>query len=144
MIRTLGNFAVTAVGLVGAACSPIGESWIVNGMAAAAANDQIMLVRPDPPSFGYERMVAQARIYPDIEVFVSQRGLPDFLAETGDRRRHYFIFYYLKEREAYACRTQSGRSSAVEFAGPYPVTEREFKLLNDFRKEATAPRASGG
>jgi hypothetical protein len=138
MIRSFGNIAVVSAGLLGAACAPVGESWIVNGMAAAAANDQIMLVRSDPPSFGFQRMRAQARAFPDIGVFVAQRGVPDFLAETGDRRRHYLIFYYLRDREAYACRTRSGRGGGVEFAGPYPVTDREFKLLDDFRKDSNA------
>ena len=94
-----------------------------------------MLVRRDPPSFGYYRLSSQAQTYPDIGVFVASRGVPDFLAETGNSDRHYFILYYLKNREAYACRTRSGSTTGVEFAGPYPITAREFKLLDGFRRD---------
>jgi hypothetical protein len=99
------------------------------------AQDQIMLVRKDPPSFGFLRLTAQSQIYLDLLFFIQQRGVPDFLAETGDRARHYFILYYLKERNAYACRTRPGHPHAVEFAGPYPVTAAEFRLLDGFRRK---------
>lgn len=135
MKAMLGKIAVVSVGMLGSSCSPSGDSWIIDRMSAAAANDQIMLVRNDPPSFGYQRLASQARLYPDMGFFISQRGLPDFLAETGSGERHYFILYYLKDRQAYACRTRSSRGNAVEFAGPYPITDREFSLLNGFRRE---------
>ncbi len=102
---------------------------------SAAANDQIMLVRQDPPSFGYQRLVSQTLVYPDMGFFVSRHGIPNFLAETGNRERHYFILYYLQSRKAFACRVRSGRSGAVEFAGPYPITPREYRLLDGFRKD---------
>ena len=93
-----------------------------------------MLVRKAPPSFGFMRLESQLPIYPDLAVFVQTRGLPDFLAETGDHDQHYLIFYYLKARQAYACRTRPGRSGALEFAGPYPVTPGEYRLLDAFRR----------
>lgn len=96
-----------------------------------------MLVREDPPSLGFYRLATQARTHPDLAIFVGARGLPDFLAETGNSDRHYFILYYLKKREAFACRTQKGSAAAVEFAGPYPITDREFKLLDGFRSDPT-------
>ncbi len=67
-------------------------------------------------------------------MFVQQRGHPDFLAETGDHDRHYFILYYLKQRQAFACRTRAGHAGAVEFAGPYPITDGEYRLLDGFRR----------
>ena len=94
-----------------------------------------MLVRRDPPSFGFQRLVTQSAAYSDLKFFVSRRGLPDFLAETDNQGRRYFILYYLNKREAFACRTSSNRSIKVEFAGPYPVTDREFKLLEAFRRD---------
>lgn len=105
------------------------------GSSSAAANDQIMLVRKDPPSFGFQRLALQTRVYPDLAVFTSRHGLPDFLAETGNQERRYFILYYLKARRAYACRTHSGNRQAIEFAGPYPITPREFRLLDGFRRD---------
>lgn len=114
-------------------CTQVGDSWMFGSMAAAA-KDQIMLVRRDPPSFGYQRLEYQSRAYPDLGFFVSKHGQPDFLAETGERDHQYFILYYLKDREAFACRTKSAAGS-VEFAGPYPITDREFRLLNDFRRD---------
>jgi hypothetical protein len=104
------------------------------GNMAAAAKDQIMLVRADPPSFGYQRLEYQSRVYPDLALFVTKHGLPDFLAETGERDRQYFILYYLGDREAFACRTTSAARS-VEFAGPYPITDKEFRLLDGFRRD---------
>ena len=104
------------------------------GSAAAMAKDQIMLVRADPPSFGYYRLTTQVKIYPDLELFVNKRGVPDFLAETADNERHYFILYYLQNRQAFACRTQPSQRQGVEFSGPYPITTGEYRLLDGFRK----------
>lgn len=119
-----------------AGCGSVKSPW-VPGSSAAAAQDQIMLVRREPPSFGYLRLSTQVRSYPDIGAFVVAKGVPDFLAETGDSDRRYFILYYLKPKQAFACRTSGASSSqAVEFAGPYPITPREFKLLDDFRNNS--------
>lgn len=134
MMRIFGKLASVVLALAVESCTPVGDSWVVGSMAAAA-NDQIMLVREEPPSFGYQRLASQARLYPDLSFFVSQRGLPDFLAETGSGDRHYFILYYLKDRHAYACRTRTSRGNTVEFAGPYPITDREFSLLDGFRRQ---------
>lgn len=120
--------------LVGTSCTPAGPSWIPGSMAAAARN-QIMLVRKDPPSFGYQRLQQQSRVYPDLGVFITKHGQPDFLAETGEGNRQYFILYYLRDREAFACRTRPGAAPSVEFAGPYPITDREFRLLDGFRRD---------
>lgn len=124
---------LAAVGVLGASCTQVGDSWMFGSMEAAAKN-QIMLVRKEPPSFGYQRLEFQSRAYPDLGFFVSKRGLPDFLAETGERNRQYFILYYLKDREAFACRTTPAARS-VEFAGPYPITDKEFRLLDGFRRD---------
>lgn len=131
MARLLG---MAAAGVLATSCAPGGDHWLAGGMAAAA-NDQIMLVRSEPPSFGFQRLATQSRVFPDMELFVSQHGLPNFLAEMGNKDRRYFILYYLKDREAFACRTRSGNGQAVEFAGPYPITAREFRLLDGFRRD---------
>jgi hypothetical protein len=114
------------------------QSPYIPGSEAAAAKDQIMLVRQDPPSLGYHRLLTQSRTYPDIALFMNKRGVPDFLAETGNWERHYFILYYLRDRDAFACRTRSSNKQAVEFAGPYPITDSEYKLLDELRKTAAA------
>ena len=119
------------------ACTPITDSMLTR-VEARVAHDQMMFVRPDPPTFGYQRLITGMREYPDLAVFVSQRGLPDFLAETGDRSQRYMILYYLSQRQAFACRTVSSGSRAVEFAGPYPITDREFKTLEGIRSPSTA------
>ena len=132
--RTLGRTALGGVALVLiAACARFDESWIP-GSAAALANNQIMLVRSDPPSFGFKRLVTRAELYPDMLWFVKQHGIPDFLAETGDGGWQYYVLYYLKSRQAYACRTHPGHSPTIEFSGPYPITDREFRRLDDFRR----------
>ena len=116
------------------------SSPLLPGSEAAAAKNQIMLVRQNPPSLGFQRLSTQARSFPDIKIFIAGRGIPDFLAETGQAERRYFIFYYLKEREAFACRTRIGNSKAVEFAGPYSMTKNEHKLLNNLRRAAEPGR----
>lgn len=121
-------------GLIVASCSQVGDTLML-GSEAAAAKDQIMLVRKDPPSFGFQRLTTQAGVYPDLQFFVDRKGLPNFLAETGSHERKYFILYYLKDREAFACRTRVENPNAVEFAGPYPITEREYRLLDGFRRD---------
>ena len=125
---------VIALVALTSSCSHIGDSWVLGSMSSAAS-DQIMLVRKEPPSFGYQRLTSQTNVYPDMGIFISKHGMPDFLAETGNRERHYFILYYLKHRQAYACRARAGRTQAVEFAGPYPITHREYRLLDGFRKD---------
>ncbi len=115
-------------------CSQISNT-LLHGSEAAAAKDQIMLVRQEPPSFGYQRLVTQMNQFPDLAFFVSRHGVPNFLAETGSQGRKYFILYFLQERKAFVCRNQVENPAAVEFAGPYPITEREFKLLDAFRKD---------
>ena len=132
-------FGIAAAGmLVGSCAHHVGNSWVF-GTMASAANDQIMLVREEPPSFGYQRLRSQAAVYPDLGLFVSMHGNPNFLAETANRERHYFILYYLSRRQAFACRTRPGMRNAVEFAGPYPITDREYRLLDTFRKDPSRP-----
>lgn len=130
-LRLLGT---VGLGMLAISCAQVGDSWILGSMSAAA-KDQIMLVRKEPPSFGFQRLSIHSRTYPDMSAFVSKHGMPNFLAETGNRESPYFILYYLKQRQAFACRTRSGNRASLEFAGPYPITEREFRLLDDFRRD---------
>ena len=124
---------VVAAFILLGSCARFDPAWVPFS-AASLAHDQIMLVRKTPPSFGFARLESQSQIYPDLGLFVRERGIPDFLAETGDYDQHYLILYYLKPRHAFACRTHSGHASAVEFAGPYPVTTGEYRLLDSFRR----------
>lgn len=98
------------------------------------AKNQMMLVRKEPPTFGYYRLTSQMQIYPDLAIFLESKGSPDFLAETRDQNRSYFILYYLTKREAFACRTHPERAKFIEFSGPYPITRKEFKILDRLRK----------
>ncbi len=125
--------------LLSVSCGDV-EYPLIPGSQAALAKDQIMLVRKEPPSFGYQRLQSQAGSYPDLAMFVAKHGTPDFLAETGNWERHYFILYYLESRQAFACRTRSDNHQAVEFAGPYPITAGEYKLLTGFRRNADRKR----
>jgi hypothetical protein len=136
-LKILVNLRLAVVltsGLLFVSCTHIGEISLP-GSILTSANDPIMLVRKEPPSFGYLRLERQSVTYPDLAVFVKRRGLPDFLAETENSERHYFILYYLSERKAFACRSRSGNLGPVEFSGPYPITRREFRLLDGFRKD---------
>jgi hypothetical protein len=138
MIRMGGRWAremgiVAACFLMGG-CADFEESGLP-GSASSMARNQMMLVRRDPPSFGYYRLTSLARIHPDLAFFMEKQGTPDFLAETDAHSRDYFILYYLKERHAFACRSRPGKQESMEFAGPYPVTNKEFKILDGFRKD---------
>lgn len=95
-----------------------------------------MLVREHPPTTGFRRLIHQAERHPDIRLFLQMQGLPDFIAESSAENRRYMILYFLQTRQAFACRTRNGRAGAVEFAGPYPVTDREYQLLEGFRRNA--------
>ncbi len=103
---------------------------------SAKAHDHIMLVREQPVTFGFTRLTALAAYYPDLTEFLSQEGIPDFLAETNKGENRYLVLYYLPSRRAFACRSGSGSSRAVEFSGPYPVTESEFNTLDKLREKA--------
>ncbi len=132
--RTLKFAIITVAGILLHSCAQI-ENAVVEKVMSVAADDQIMLVRKEPESFGFTRLTSQSRIYPDLGTFVSKRGLPDFLAEANNRNQQYFILYYLKNRQAFACRTRLASSRAIEFSGPYPITEKEFLLLDGFRRD---------
>jgi hypothetical protein len=122
---------MTACGLC-SSCSTFEDSGLP-GSASSMAHNQIMWVDRESQSFGYYRLQSQRRAFPDLEVFLGQKGQPDFLAETSDERRRYFILYYLGPREAFACRTAGTRRDAVEFSGPYPISEREWVMLTKLK-----------
>lgn len=98
------------------------------------ARNQIMWVDEESGTLGYRRLETQSRVYPDLGLFVEKKGRPDFLAETTDSNRSYFILYYLEQRRAYACRTRPGKDRSVEFSGPYPITDKEYETLSEFRR----------
>lgn len=133
LFSELTRIPIVAASLLLGACAHIDPAWVPFS-AAAQAQDQIMLVRQEPPSFGFARLASQAQVYPDLALFVQKHGIPDFLAETGDHHQHYLICYYLKPRQAFACRTHQARPGALEFAGPYPITIGEYRLLDAFRR----------
>lgn len=125
--------AVLACVLV-SACATYEESGLP-GSASSMARNQMMLVRETPPSFGHYRLTLLERSYPDLTFFVGKHGLPDFLAETSNSGRSYFILYYLDRRQAYACRNRAGQKGSLEFAGPYPITRKEYKILSGMREK---------
>ena len=134
LLKTTWVLAIPFMGSLVSSCTNLGDSWMIGSMAAAAKN-QIMLVREEPASFGYQRLITLSREYPDLTLFVTKRGLPDFLAETGEKNQQYFILYYLQNRQAFACRTRQKPDQGLEFAGPYPITDREFRALDNFRRD---------
>ena len=133
------NLLHHAVGLVAlglASCGAVSDAWMT-GRTATAADNRIMLVRAQPPSFGHKRLAYQAGLYPDLGIFLTKYGTPDFLAEMTNKERHYLILYYLETHQAFACRTKDPGQREVEFAGPYPISSHEFQLLEGFREQST-------
>jgi hypothetical protein len=120
------------ISLLCGACSFSANSSYLQ-RTSGSANDHIMLVRRDPPTFGFQRLAAHAIAHPDLGVFLRQSGDPDFLAETNKSGNRYLILYYTKSSKAFACRTGGDGSRQVEFSGPYPITKGEKKTLQGLR-----------
>lgn len=126
---------VAALASALSSCARFEESGLP-GSASSMARNQIMLVGAEPETFGHYRLTSQMRIYPELSVFVAKRGIPDFLAETHNGRQQYLILYYLRDRQAFACRNRVHRPRNLEFAGPYPITDKEFKMLRSLKDKA--------
>ncbi len=129
------HLSVATAALLASSCTPAGNAGFVR-RTTSAANDHIMFVQEQPQTFGHKRLTAMSGIYPDLQIFLTQQGFPDFLAETNKSGNRYLILYYLGVRKAFACRSGAGKSHQVEFSGPYPVTDREFATLDGIRKKA--------
>lgn len=134
--RLAMGLGIAVAGFLVASCARFEESGLP-GSASSMARNQMMVVSKEPTTFGYYRLTSLSRIYPDLAHFVNKKGLPDFLAETNNSSQNYFILYYLKARQAFACRTRPGQRHALEFAGPYPVTDKEYRILDGFRTKET-------
>jgi len=119
------------------ACGPVGRGWEA-GWTERAAQDRIMLVRNAPETLGHRRLVYQSTAHPNLDVFLKEKGLPDFIAETSSEDRQYLILYYLDTKNAFACRTRRGTGTDIDFAGPYSMTDRETKVLRELQ-EGSAP-----
>lgn len=118
-----------------AACGPVRRGWDA-GWSERAAKDRIMLVRDVPETLGHRRLVYQSAAHPDLGNFLRGKGLPDFIAETSTDDRQYLILYYLDSRRAFACRTRRSPGTVIDFAGPYPITDRETKLLRQLQENS--------
>lgn len=116
-------------------CAPVRRGWDA-GWSERAAKDRIMLVRETPETLGHRRLVYQTAAHPDLENFLKGKGLPDFIAETSTDDRQYLILYYLDSRRAFACRTRRSPGTVIDFAGPYPITDRETKLLRQLQENS--------
>lgn len=134
LVRTARRIFTGAAFLMFGSCTTFEESGLP-GSASSMANNQIMMVVSEPATFGHYRLTSLMRIYPDLDLFVAKRGMPDFLAETSNTRQHYYILYYLQDRQAYAARTRPPQPERLEFAGPYPVTDKEKKTLREMQKK---------
>lgn len=108
-------------------CGSLGNTGYLY-QTAGAAHDHIMLVREDPPTFGYERLRALSLYYPDLAVFIQRQGIPRYYAETASGGGRYLILYYPEKRKAFACRSVDP-SHQIEFSGPYPITTNEMATL---------------
>ncbi|MDB6080392.1 MAG: hypothetical protein JWO82_4139 [Akkermansiaceae bacterium] len=121
-----------------ASCGPVSRGFDA-GWTERAAQDRIMLVRDQPETLGHRRLVHQSIDHPDLRMFLGMKGQPDFIAETSSEQRQYLILYYLKGRHAFAGRSKRIPGAGMEFAGPYPMTPREAKLLGQFKSQAGLP-----
>ncbi len=106
------------------------------GVSPRESGNQMMLVRETPGSLGYRKLMTKSEQCGDLKIFISEKGLPDFVAEANSSDREYLIFYYLDKHQAFACRSKYRNPSAVEFAGPYAITSGEWKLLTNVKKKA--------
>jgi len=114
-------------------CAPAGSAGYLQ-RTSSAANDHIMWVRENPPTFGFSRLQALAENYPDLDIFMKSKGVPTFLAETKKGQNRYLILYYPETRQAFACRSEAQSSHQIEFSGPYPITDNELETLGELQK----------
>lgn len=132
-------FVLTCIAFAGlSSCGSLENTGYLY-QTAGAAHDHIMLVRETPPTFGYQRLFALSKRYPDLAVFIERMGQPRYYAETTNSGDRYFILYYPEKREAYACRNMAESSRKIEFSGPYPITSNELITLR--KLETGADRA---
>ena len=129
------KFLLPVACLLAAACAPVHQGRDA-GWTERAAQDRIMLVRNTPETLGHRRLVYQSAAHPDLGEFLQGKGFPDFIAETSSDDRQYLILYYLDSKRAFACRTRRGGGTESDFAGPYPMTERETKVLRDLQQNS--------
>jgi hypothetical protein len=128
----------TCCTLIGVGCQAVTSDSIYLSGTNFAAKNHIMLVRNEPPSFGFFRLAALERQYPNLSEFLKTPEYPDLLAETVKGQNRYLILYYLKSRKAFACRTGAFPSRQIEFSGPYPITDGELKTLRSVGNQAPA------
>ncbi|GAA5482011.1 hypothetical protein [Haloferula sargassicola] len=135
MIRPLLPLLLSATLL--AACAPN------MNRSERRAQDRIMLVRGKPETLGARRLHEQASTHRDLAVFIGKRGDPDFIAETSSDDRQYLILYYLKDSQAWACRSWRGQDDTIEFAGPYSITTKEAEILAALKRNSVQSTRSG-
>ena len=108
-----------------------------------AAQDRIMLVRDEPPTLGYKRIVYQSTAHPDLGRFIQRQGRPDFIAETSADSRQYLVLYYLEKEHAFICRSWRDQPNMIMFSGPQDITDKEVELLGELKKNASEIPDSG-
>lgn len=117
-------------------CAPYRAAW-ASGWTEKAANNSIMYINEEPPTLGWKRLQYQAELHPEFRQFIDQLGKPDCIAETTHTQRHYMILYYLNQRKAFSFRNDTRSvSKPIEVAGPYNISDKEYRLLRDFKKRA--------
>jgi hypothetical protein len=131
--RLITGFSLLTILGMGS-CGPVANTGYLY-QTAAAAHDHIMLVKESPPTFGFQRLQALSQHYPDLMEFIEQKGQPRYYAETTNAGNRYFILYYPKRLEAFACRSESVSSRKIEFSGPYPITRNELDTLADLEND---------
>jgi hypothetical protein len=113
------------------------DTLMVSATESQAA-DHLMLVRAVPETLGFRRLSYQSTVYPDLGGFLRLRGHPDFLAEANNDGRHYMVFYYLRDSEAFASRTLREDPHGITFAGPYSITRHEVRTLQNLADQSRA------
>jgi hypothetical protein len=122
--------------LLCSACQPVSDAWMA-GWTRSESQDQIMLVRKDPPSLGQRRLTSLAGVYPDLGGFLRAHGSPEFLAETHTSNRHFLVLYYLTTQTSYVCQAKQPSTREISPAVPYTMSRRECNLLKDFQRQAS-------
>lgn len=117
-------------------CAPYRSAWNA-GWTSAEAENSIMLVIDQPVTLGYKRLQYYGALHPEFRELLTHLGQPDCLAETTQGGRRYMILYYLGARKAYSCRTDDRRvTTPMQVSGPYPISDKEYKLLRTFQNKA--------
>jgi hypothetical protein len=105
-----------------------GCSSYMHGYTSDAARGNHLKVDEATRSFGYKRITYIIGFRGEgIKAFIEEKGMPGYLYEFKQGKREGFIFYYLKERQAYVFVEESWRPDSARLVETRSLNENELR-----------------